>query len=203
MTNKNFFESYFYNEILFESENFAVMPSLGSLVEGWLLIVPKTHYLSIGQIANDMLYHELDELMKEVGDIVKSNYGNYIIFEHGPSEEKSVVGCGVDYAHIHIVPLSIDLIKKCEEHNLDFIWNKVAGIASTSLLAKENLAYLFLSKFEESFIATGEKFESQLFRKLIAESLGKEGMWDWKKYPFEENIQATLEKLKVYTLNHI
>jgi hypothetical protein len=37
-----------WNEFLIETENFAVVPSLGALVEGWLLMVPKEHYISMG-----------------------------------------------------------------------------------------------------------------------------------------------------------
>ena len=31
-----------YDNTIFETKNFVVMPSLGSLVAGWLLVVPKT-----------------------------------------------------------------------------------------------------------------------------------------------------------------
>ena len=35
---------------LVETENFVVVPSLGALVEGWLLIVPKAHHISYGAL---------------------------------------------------------------------------------------------------------------------------------------------------------
>ena len=39
-----------WNEPILESQNFVVVPSLGSLVEGWTLLLPKSHYLSMGAL---------------------------------------------------------------------------------------------------------------------------------------------------------
>ena len=59
MSIKKFNDLVSYNVRLYETENFAVIPSLGSIVEGWLLIIPKKHYLSYGYLSSEELYKEL------------------------------------------------------------------------------------------------------------------------------------------------
>ena len=44
MNNKNFNDKEFYNQRLYETDNFAVIPALGAIVKGWLLIIPKECY---------------------------------------------------------------------------------------------------------------------------------------------------------------
>ena len=143
MKKKRFDTDEVYNEILFETKNFKVIPSLGSMVEGWLLVIPKEHYISYGEITDKILLDELNMLMDYVGNIIKNEYGDYIIFEHGPSEEKSKIGCGVDYAHIHIVPITLNLDLINSLSNERFQWNKVEGIHSASNYTSTEQAYLY------------------------------------------------------------
>ena len=114
---KNFFTDEFYNAVLFETDNFFAIPSLGSIVEGWVLIVPKRHYISMGAIRNDDLHNELDSFSSSIKDIVRQAYGNVILFEHGAARQNTAVGCGVDYAHLHIVPIDLDVMNLPELKN--------------------------------------------------------------------------------------
>ncbi len=196
-----FSEDIFYNAPLFETENFKVIPSLGSLIPGWLMIVPKEYYISMGAIMNSNLYHELRNLMVQIKLIVKNTYGDSIIFEHGPAEIKSSVGCTVDYAHIHIVPIAIDLIEYSKKHTKQEInWKEVVGIDEASKYYDKKEPYLFVSNAEgKNFIGTSDHIPSQLFRKTIASYLGIEEMYDWKKFAFTENINHTIESLGKYS----
>ena len=49
------YESSISNRIIHETENLHVIPSIGQIVEGYLLIVPKNHYLSIGQMPANLI----------------------------------------------------------------------------------------------------------------------------------------------------
>lgn len=81
----------FGNRILFETENFLVFPTLGQIVEGYLLIASKEHYLNIGEIPLE-LYPELEKLQHKVRKVLEDNYYTPLFFEHGPaSDRKSVV----------------------------------------------------------------------------------------------------------------
>ena len=48
----------FGNRVLYETENFKVLPGLGHIMEGYLLIVSKDHYISVGELPGK-LFKEL------------------------------------------------------------------------------------------------------------------------------------------------
>ena len=91
---------------MFESDNFVVFPSLGQIVEGYLLIAPKKHYIGVSGIPKE-LYPELEEVCKKVRNKLSEVYCVPLFFEHGPHKE-SKGGCCIDHAHIHAVPVKTD-----------------------------------------------------------------------------------------------
>ena len=197
MVNKGFNTDEFYNKILFESDNFKVIPSLGSLVEGWLLVIPKEHYISYGEITDSMLLSELEKLISDVCKIVKNEYGDYIIFEHGPVIEKSFVGCGVDYAHIHIVPINLTLNKIIELSDQNIEWHSADNIKATSNYINKGQPYLyFKDNLNNSYIGTSSQIPSQFFRRIISKLIGKPEMFNWKDYLFLNNVTNTYKKLE-------
>jgi diadenosine tetraphosphate (Ap4A) HIT family hydrolase len=90
------------DQVLFESPNFVVVPSLGSILPGWLLIVPRNHFLCVGAMG-DGLIHEMRQLRDEAAESLRSQIGPVTYFEHGPVKACTSVGCGIDHAHLHIV----------------------------------------------------------------------------------------------------
>ncbi len=200
IVNKGFNTDEFYNRILFESQNFKVIPSLGSLVEGWLLVIPKKHYISYGEITNSLLLEELEMLIYDVSKAIQNEYGEYIIFEHGPIVEMSSVGCGVDYAHIHIVPINLVLKQIKELSGQTIQWEKVESINSTSFYTNSGQSYLyFQDNHRNSYIGTSDKIPSQFFRRVISEVIGKPKMFDWNNHFFLDNITNTYKRLKNYS----
>ena len=83
---------------ILETDNFSCVPSIGSFVEGYILVIPKKHYLS----ALTMPETHLNEILS-ISRILSNFYSNYyhqnfLIFEHGTSNIKNVGGMSV--AHI-------------------------------------------------------------------------------------------------------
>jgi len=76
---------------LFESESFLALPTVGALVEGWLLVIPKTASLSFAHLFSHLL-SELQGFLGEVVPVLESHYGS--------AKTGSTLGCGVDYAHL-------------------------------------------------------------------------------------------------------
>src|SRR6185503_1320171 len=52
---------------------------------------------------------EMKEFKNFLCSILTQCYGAVGAFEHGPSAASRTVGCGVDHAHLHLVPLQFDL----------------------------------------------------------------------------------------------
>jgi diadenosine tetraphosphate (Ap4A) HIT family hydrolase len=178
--------------ILFRSNRFAVLPSIGQLVEGYLLVVPINHFKAVG----DLPVSYLDEFIKIcdwVGGILKDQYGPYILFEHG-ARSLGVGGCGIYHAHLHAMPLAkasdpIDLLK------LRFPYTEFAGLNEISAHSACLSSYLFYQDSNARlYLFNTGPLPSQYMRKLLADSLG-ENDWNWRNSGREERLVATIERL--------
>ena len=195
MSIKKFDSTEFYNEKLYETENFVVIPSLGSIVEGWLLVIPKKQIISYGYLQSAALYNELEMLIDYVGGFVRKLYGDFVVFENGAYSQDKLVGCGVDYAHMHIVPTKYNLIETIEnEFDICYDWKQIDRFSEVVKYIEDNKPYLYYSNQQrKSFVTTNDNIPSQLFRKALAFNVGLPNEYDWKEYPFAGNIQKTID----------
>jgi diadenosine tetraphosphate (Ap4A) HIT family hydrolase len=186
-----------WNEFLIETENFAVVPSLGALVEGWLLIVPKNHYISMGALPL-RLRGEADELECRVRALLIGQYEKPItMFEHGPSAANHGTGCGVDHAHLHLLPLDCDLLSLTEPFVQKSLPWKESGWEERSDAYRVGLDYLYLKTDERgSLLAVSEDFGSQVFRKAISSYLGVPEEFSWQNHPRISTVSRTIEDLR-------
>ncbi len=181
---------------LFESPNFISVPSLGSLVQGWLLLVPKRHVLSMGTLP-DSMHHELNEFKAILCAALTECYGAAVAFEHGPSAENSAAGCGVDHAHLHIVPTTIDLAMKVTPYLPAGVKWTPAGLRECQEAHRRGLDYLYFEKpNERGWIATDRALGSQLFRRAIAAELGIPEQYSWREHPQLPNTMETIKVLR-------
>lgn len=183
------------DEILMETEDFIVTPSLGSLVEGWLLIAPKLHYLCFGQIRQSAII-ELQSLKNKLTEMLGYYYGRTVFFEHGPSEPTQVVGCTVDHAHLHVVPTDCRMRSGLDAIFPGLEWQAIDGLVDARSYFRRGLPYLYLEEDGESIIATHHAFTSQLFRRVLANYEGMSQQYDWRQYPYFDNIEATVNTLR-------
>ena len=91
--------------ILYENENFFVVPALGCFVENYIMIVAKRHICSMAYL-NQEEKKDLETLINEFRKILKEKYGFYpVVFEHGASNnDTNKSACCILHAHLHIVP---------------------------------------------------------------------------------------------------
>jgi ATP adenylyltransferase len=185
-----------HNCALFESEHFVAVPTVGSLVEGWLLVITKDHYLCMGAMPQGM-FEELDRFKHLVARAVEDCYGPVAIFEHGPSEPKQVVGCGIDHAHLHIVPVDCDLVRGLRDvMAVDLRWAEVDGVWDTSESYIAGLEYLYVEQpLGRARLTSSRGFESQVFRQVVARHIGTPDRYDWKLYGGAENVRRTVDRL--------
>lgn len=181
---------------IWETKNFVVLPSLGSLVPGWLLVVPKTPVCRIADI-DPTTRNEFEELVSKVKRAVEGRYDDAYLFEHG-GFSGSPISCGVDQAHLHIAPLPFDLLEAAR-HTLE-------GEDQWTLSNQNKMPYDFCGDEEYWYVSSAKRSlyekvvspESQRFRKLIAFHLGCAEMWDYKKHHCLENIQETVEAMGLH-----
>jgi len=190
---------HLWDQVLFESQHFVAIPTLGHLVQGWLLVVPKDCHLCVGALPVQLIV-ELIGFLEDVVSSVRAEYGPVAVFEHGPFQPLTVVGCGVDYAHVHVVPVKPDwsLLQAAKNMSPQIHWETVSSLHDTRKYFEQSRSYLFLHEpfAVKSVIGTGPSIPSQLFRRIIANYVGRPHNFDWKQYPEHEKIQSTIERLR-------
>jgi len=184
-----------WDKPLFASENFVVIPSLGSLVEGWLLVVPRRHFICMGALPAELV-HELEETKVMVARNLRHQYGEVYAFEHGPNMIERPVGCGVDHAHLHLVPLDFDLKSATRSFMPPEAQWKSASWESCQAAFHEGKDYLYLEQpLGTGHIATHTTLGSQIFRRAIATHVGSPQRFNWREYPNVEVISRTIQAL--------
>lgn len=177
--------------VVASNDHFVAMPSLGSLVHGWTLIVPRRAMptLSLMDAAERKSFSAIkDDLMSRL-----EVYGMPVYsFEHGGTAG-SLVSCGVDQAHLHLVPLPFDLIGTACKHDLG--WLPTVASSDLSEVETHGREYLFVEAQGVSKIGFPEVPISQWFRQLIAFECGVEE-WDYKANPNFNQLKATAAKLR-------
>lgn len=183
-----------YDRPIMETKNFVVLPSLGSIVPGWLLVVPKWPVARIADISPDVR-DEFEELVFKVRKIAEREFGQTFLFEHGGFAGSSV-SCGVDQAHLHIVPLPFDLTTAALESKEERWVECDSSVFPYDICGLEEYWYVSSDRLALTKAVTTP--ESQWFRKLIASELRCADAWDYKKFSFLENIQGTIKVMGLH-----
>jgi diadenosine tetraphosphate (Ap4A) HIT family hydrolase len=185
------------NRIIYETDNFAVVPTIGGVVRGYLLIVSKRHELSLANISKE-LYREYSHVMSLVSEKTRAIYNcETVIFEHGITESDAVGVNTVNHLHIHIFPFPHSFWDYViREHTL----NSIQVFSSYSkaydhLSSSKPLTYLFLRDTDGivRIIKNHPDLPSQLFRAVLAKSVGHVE-WNWRNDYCVKNLEDTYRK---------
>lgn len=177
-----------YDEPLAESDFFICVPSLGSLVPGWLLVIPKRSVLNLARL-NSAERKEFGHFTTQMKLSVEQEFGESVMFEHGANEQHSIIGCGVDQAHLHIVPINSSIFGTAlRRHNINWSEERFYWPFDKADIGSQ---YLWYSDGVTSKTAIPVLRQSQFFRRVIAEMVGLPSQWDYREHPFLENIERT------------
>lgn len=125
-------------------------------------------------------------------------YGSVVAFEHGPSKARLSVGCGVDHAHLHLVPVSFDLAMSVSPMLPGGATWKPAGIEECRNAHRLGKDYLYVEQpIGSGRIATGD-MGSQLFRRVIASQIGDPDEYNWREHPHIDNVMATITTIRAW-----
>lgn len=181
------------NTIIEETDNFYIIPTVGSLVDGYLLIVSKEHLNSMSELDKSK-NNEYKYIIEKYRTIFKQIYGKYpILFEHGtPLIKDRMKASSVIHAHTHIVNHNY-LNEQRIINDLNF--QKINSLQNIS--NKKNYIKYINPK---GICYVTYKFDSisQIMRLLIADDLKYKDKFDWRKEPFIENINLTISKIKSF-----
>jgi diadenosine tetraphosphate (Ap4A) HIT family hydrolase len=179
--------------ILKETDNFVAMPSIGALMPGYLLVLPRQHLLSFGHIpaTHDA---ELQVLLQTMERWLMATYSaSVIFFEHGPTSFTKRGGSCTDHAHLHLapVPSHVDLLSVMRG---DFAVRQVQTMAALHDQIATGIPYLFLRHHDGTMhLCHAPDAKSQHLRRALARQLGLHSTWDWAAFPGAEHILATIQ----------
>ena len=180
--------------ILYQTEHFYVMVSLGPIIEGYLLIITKEH---IGACLNipESLFEEFLSVKEKVREILTNEYGHCLFYEHGKIGSSLTINDHFHclHAHMHCIPSSIQLndyiskdIAGIEHSNIYDCYNYMKGLEKY-LLVEDNRIM--------TYVPTGS-IRKQYLRYMLAKHLNVENRWDWVNNQNWELIDKSIKRLK-------
>ena len=187
-----FDENDISNTIIEETENFTILPSKGSLCEGYLLIIPKQHIFSINELLDSQKI-DLLNLIKKYRQIFYKTYNKYpIVFEHGSSTIQASSSSSITHAHLHIVNHNF----KNEEQIINEL--NLNKVSLNNFFNFQNQPYIsYITPNMDFYITYNFKPISQQMRIFIAKDLNLISEYNWRTSNFENNIKNTIKKFKL------
>jgi len=181
-----------------EDARFAVVPSLGPLVDGHVILCPRRHYRSLA-----LLPSALDPDFAAAKAVATSAlgraYGKPVhYFEHGSARDGGRVLCTVAHAHLHLVPADLKLWPLNGDPSV--VWRPIDRRMEDLRREAGAAEYLYYESPDgEAAVATSEcgEFQSQYMRKLFAEALGRPTAWNWRSNPDPHRADATFRLLRM------
>ena len=175
--------------VLVATQRFAIVPSMGQIVRGSLMLVTRHHVERFADLDHPSLLEAQGLLatLAEASDAV-------VYFEHG-ARSSTGGSCGIYHAHVHVVELppsltvthlASDLAPSCE--SLPECWTRLSKFEEYLLLrAADGRTWT-----REVLPTERARFPSQYFRRRLATVSGAFERWNWRNIsqPEPELIDA-------------
>lgn len=164
---------------------FVIVAPLGSIVPGYVLILPAGHVASFAELdAAD--YEAARSTLEDIVATYRSaGYGEYSVFEHGCRTGQPAAGC-IDHAHWHVVPVDLRL-SPCVQ------WRRVSGFDEARRVSAALDEYLFVRNSSAGFFLADRVPGRQFLRQSLAAQLGRPDEWDYLVFPHLGNLRSTLD----------
>lgn len=182
--------------IIYESENFVVVPGLGPLAPGYLMIMSKPHYLSLAQVPSEW-YNEYHEIEQDLEWILKKMYHKDVCFyEHGTGPNGAVGLKSIVHMHVHVM-IDAPLSKFYKDM---FCMHPVDNIQHLSPISY----FTYKHHSDGQLWVTDDPnvyLQRQVHRQVYAEehNLAK-GQFNWRKVPFDD--MTTTNVWQLYSFLH-
>lgn len=175
-----------------------VLPTLGQLVPGSLLLLPTRHVERYADLDSSHRAEALETARAIVSGFEAEGSG-WVMFEHGALAPGGG-GCGLYHAHLHLVPL--DAPPSAAE--LLPTGRTSSGLAEGWDLVDTEDDYLICASSDGTArfrsVAADERpaYPSQFFRRQLHHHLGLDGPWDWREFDQPEPaIQQWIQQVLV------
>jgi XTP/dITP diphosphohydrolase len=181
------------SRIVYQDDDFVLMPPIGQFMEGGLLLLTRAHVLSLAHLPKALL-DRLEHLLAVICRQLAARYGvSPLVFEHGPAPQWSKGVCCVDHAHLNIFPAPVSIYPHLSQR-INF---PITSLSELMALRRAEFGYLFVQENDGGRRAyDAELVPTQLVRRIITSQLGVPERWHWQDYPGYEELVATYQALK-------
>jgi len=181
------------SRVLYEDDDFIVMPPLGQFMEGGLLLLSRQHILSCAYLPKEK-FARLEQLLTVIRREVSAIWGvPPLVFEHGPAADRSKGVCCVDHAHFNIFPARVPVFP----HLFQRMSLRLDAIEQLARLRSAEFGYLFVQENDGTMrVYDGHMVPTQLVSRIITTQLGLSQRWHWKDYPGCDELVRTYAALK-------
>jgi len=181
------------SRVVYEDEDFIVMPPLGEFIEGGLLVLTREHILSMAHLRAPQ-FERLERLVSAICVKLSEHWGvSPLVFEHGPALELGKGVCCVDHAHLNIFPARVHVHPQLSDRRAEV----VSSFAELTRYQFAEFGYLFVQENDgQRRVYDGRHAPTQLVRRIIATGLGMPERWHWRDYPGCKELVATYAALK-------
>lgn len=170
--------------VLHRSTNFVVMPALGPLTLGHVMLVSRDHRRSLAGMGSEAIA-EYVVLRRHVEDVTGCPSHEMLAAEHGGATLGSGGGC-IDHAHINLLPWM--------GRHLDALspgLPRIEGHESLRSLDGLTRPYILLHT-DEMRLHDARDAPSQAIRKAICAESGRHD-WDWELFPQRALVSRTVD----------
>lgn len=173
-----------FNAPIFMNDFAAVVPTLGLLVPGYLLIVSRAHVASMASLARAGGV-DVWAFATEIARQLSPAFGPYLIFESTKGLAGLAGGGCVAHAHLHLIPATHSFMAEITERFPQAVlgWN-LSEFADVAYLA-------FAADGSPPMVVREPRVQSQWIRLQFARHLGREEHYDWGAVSGRENLSRT------------
>lgn len=169
---------------LYDDGLFWVVCDAHPLIEGHILIIPKEHISTMGNLPKESFEKYID-LYSKVKSFVNEYYGDVGIFEHG------IAGQTVFHAHTHFLPFNHDTPKIITDN--EALW-KITNLYDMKKEFEERQKYLFFENKNQMWLVDTKLGFPRFFRDIFAGLLNAKERANWKKTRENEELMKQFKK---------
>lgn len=183
------------NEILYSGKFHYVISGLGAWVPGYVLLVTHGHFDNFSFVP-DETHAEFISLFRSIERLMLAEFGELTVFEHGAIGDRQKAGGCINHAHVHFIARNVDLCCELKQEFRPIPFPN--GGPSTRHLPRLETPYLYVKQRDEEAqtFLVDRPLATQFLRQKVASKIGMGKYWDYKLYPFEENIIKTIGILR-------
>lgn len=177
---------------LVRSGSLFVVPSLGQLVLGHLLVIPFRHVTSIAGLVGG--HPQVEDELQDVLAGARRTYGSVIVFEHGTCDAPEAGGCGIVHAHLHVMPATPSMVELPPLSEGRWVETVSDAFGRLCRQSSRGEPYIYYGRPDgRAFVTAPSSVSSQFVRRWLSNQLDAE-QWDWRTFGRQETFLATLRQ---------